>query len=185
MKTLIILKCFFLLLYQHHLFCRALHTRTPSATHRLTSSYVQGTSDIPLITKTVSQCLDKTVERFPDREALVFHQDGIRKTFAQFKEEVSAWFAPQRARREDNCSSRHDGEMKMVSWLSLGVRCVNADLHPVPEQWLTTPPQPTPDGCVLPLSSRSKGGSNMHKVCARYPRVNFHTLKLSLLSDEL
>ncbi|KAK2537016.1 hypothetical protein Q9966_006328 [Columba livia] len=67
---------------------RALHTRTPSASHRLTSSYVQGTSDIPLLTKTVSQCLDKTVERFPDREALVFHQDGIRKTFAQFKEEV-------------------------------------------------------------------------------------------------
>ncbi|NWQ82874.1 ACSF2 synthetase, partial [Columbina picui] len=51
-------------------------------------SYVQGVSDVPLLTKTVGQCLDKTVERFPDREALVFYRDGVRKTFAQLKEEV-------------------------------------------------------------------------------------------------
>ncbi|NWU72727.1 ACSF2 synthetase, partial [Pterocles burchelli] len=51
-------------------------------------SYVQGTSDIPLLTKTMGQCLEETVERFPDRDALVFCRDGVRKTFAQFKEEV-------------------------------------------------------------------------------------------------
>ncbi|NXD13648.1 ACSF2 synthetase, partial [Nothocercus nigrocapillus] len=51
-------------------------------------SYVQGTLDIPLLTKTVGQCLDETVQRFPDRDALVFCRDGVRKTFAQFKEEV-------------------------------------------------------------------------------------------------
>ncbi|NWS76757.1 ACSF2 synthetase, partial [Crotophaga sulcirostris] len=51
-------------------------------------SYVQGTLDIPLLSKTVGQCLDETVERFPDRDALVFCRDGVRKTFAQFKEEV-------------------------------------------------------------------------------------------------
>lgn len=69
----------------------------PSASHRVTNSYVQGTLDIPLLTKTMGQCLDETVERFPDRDALVFCRDGIRKTFAQFKEEVSTWFTPQRA----------------------------------------------------------------------------------------
>ncbi|NXD76786.1 ACSF2 synthetase, partial [Halcyon senegalensis] len=51
-------------------------------------SYIRGTSDIPLLTKTVGQCLDETAERLPDRDAVVFCRDGIRKTFAQFKEEV-------------------------------------------------------------------------------------------------
>ncbi|NWR47403.1 ACSF2 synthetase, partial [Regulus satrapa] len=51
-------------------------------------SYIQGPTDIPLLDKTVGQCLEETVECFPNREALVFCRDGIRKTFAQFKEEV-------------------------------------------------------------------------------------------------
>ncbi|NWU91504.1 ACSF2 synthetase, partial [Upupa epops] len=51
-------------------------------------SYVQGPTDVPLLEKTVGQCLDETVERFPDREALVFFRDGVRKTFAQLKAEV-------------------------------------------------------------------------------------------------
>uniref|UniRef100_A0A8C9G6Q7 Medium-chain acyl-CoA ligase ACSF2, mitochondrial n=1 Tax=Pavo cristatus TaxID=9049 RepID=A0A8C9G6Q7_PAVCR len=67
----------------------ALHTRALSASHRVTESYIQGTLDIPLINKTVGQCLDETAERFPHRDAFVFHRDGVRKTFAQFKEEVS------------------------------------------------------------------------------------------------
>uniref|UniRef100_A0A8C9LGK5 Medium-chain acyl-CoA ligase ACSF2, mitochondrial n=1 Tax=Pavo cristatus TaxID=9049 RepID=A0A8C9LGK5_PAVCR len=66
----------------------ALHTRALSASHRVTESYIQGTLDIPLINKTVGQCLDETAERFPHRDAFVFHRDGVRKTFAQFKEEV-------------------------------------------------------------------------------------------------
>uniref|UniRef100_A0A8B9SL61 Medium-chain acyl-CoA ligase ACSF2, mitochondrial n=1 Tax=Anas platyrhynchos TaxID=8839 RepID=A0A8B9SL61_ANAPL len=67
---------------------RALHTRRPAASQRATNSYVQGAVDIPLLNKTVGQCLDQTAERFPDREAFVFVRDGVRKTFAQFKEEV-------------------------------------------------------------------------------------------------
>ncbi|NXP73823.1 ACSF2 synthetase, partial [Ramphastos sulfuratus] len=51
-------------------------------------SYVQGASNIPLLSKTVGQCLDETADRFPDRDALVFCQDQVWKTFAQFKEEV-------------------------------------------------------------------------------------------------
>ncbi|NXG49468.1 ACSF2 synthetase, partial [Psilopogon haemacephalus] len=51
-------------------------------------SYVWGPSDIPLLSKTVGQCLEDTAERFPDRHAVVFCRDGVCKTFAQFKEEV-------------------------------------------------------------------------------------------------
>ncbi|NXJ09818.1 ACSF2 synthetase, partial [Odontophorus gujanensis] len=51
-------------------------------------SYVKGTVDVPLIDKTVGQCLDEKAERFPHHDAFVFHRDGVRKTFAQFKEEV-------------------------------------------------------------------------------------------------
>ncbi|NWW30226.1 ACSF2 synthetase, partial [Panurus biarmicus] len=51
-------------------------------------SYIQGPTDIPLLDKTMGQCLEETVQRFPDREALVFCRDGVRKTFAQFKQEV-------------------------------------------------------------------------------------------------
>uniref|UniRef100_A0A8B9NQQ2 Medium-chain acyl-CoA ligase ACSF2, mitochondrial n=1 Tax=Apteryx owenii TaxID=8824 RepID=A0A8B9NQQ2_APTOW len=69
-------------------FYSALHTRISSTTPRVTNSYVQGTLDVPLLTKTVGQCLDETVQRFPDRDALVFSRDGVRKTFAQLKEEV-------------------------------------------------------------------------------------------------
>ncbi|KFP01357.1 hypothetical protein N300_04892, partial [Calypte anna] len=69
-------------------FHSALHTAVPSASHRVTSSYVGGPSDTPLLTKTMGQCLDETTERFPERDAVVFCRDGIRKTFAQLKEEV-------------------------------------------------------------------------------------------------
>ncbi|XP_071620344.1 medium-chain acyl-CoA ligase ACSF2, mitochondrial isoform X2 [Heliangelus exortis] len=70
------------------MFSSALHTAVPSASHRVTSSYVGGPSDTPLLTKTMGQCLDETTERFPERDAVVFCRDGIRKTFAQLKEEV-------------------------------------------------------------------------------------------------
>uniref|UniRef100_A0A8C3UJU1 Medium-chain acyl-CoA ligase ACSF2, mitochondrial n=1 Tax=Catharus ustulatus TaxID=91951 RepID=A0A8C3UJU1_CATUS len=66
----------------------ALHTRMPFMSPKVTSSYIQGRTDIPLLDKTMGQCLEETVERFPDRQALVFCRDGVRKTFAQFKEEV-------------------------------------------------------------------------------------------------
>uniref|UniRef100_A0A8B9SLA2 Medium-chain acyl-CoA ligase ACSF2, mitochondrial n=1 Tax=Anas platyrhynchos TaxID=8839 RepID=A0A8B9SLA2_ANAPL len=77
----------FVLVIRFGILC-ALHTRRPAASQRATNSYVQGAVDIPLLNKTVGQCLDQTAERFPDREAFVFVRDGVRKTFAQFKEEV-------------------------------------------------------------------------------------------------
>ncbi|KAM8845539.1 medium-chain acyl-CoA ligase ACSF2, mitochondrial-like isoform 1-T2 [Spinachia spinachia] len=68
--------------------CRPLHVDIPPRTSSLTSSYVHGTSSIALLPLTVGQSLDSTVQRWPDREAVVFRQDGVRKTFAQFQRDV-------------------------------------------------------------------------------------------------
>ncbi|XP_049418133.1 medium-chain acyl-CoA ligase ACSF2, mitochondrial-like [Epinephelus fuscoguttatus] len=68
--------------------CRSLHVDTPPNKPSLTTSYVHGTSTIPLLPLTVGQSLDSTVQRWPDREAVAFLQDGIRKTFAQFQQDV-------------------------------------------------------------------------------------------------
>lgn len=57
-------------------------------TPTLTDSYVHGTSSTSLLHLTVGQSLDAAVQRWPDREAMVFAQDGIRKTFAQFQQDV-------------------------------------------------------------------------------------------------
>lgn len=68
--------------------CRSLHVDSPPQQPSLTTSYVHGTSSVPLHPLTVAQCLDATVRRWPDREAVVFLQQGIRKTFAQFQQDV-------------------------------------------------------------------------------------------------
>ncbi|XP_062263341.1 medium-chain acyl-CoA ligase ACSF2, mitochondrial-like [Platichthys flesus] len=67
---------------------RSLHVDTPPRTPSLTSSYVHGASSVSLLSHTVSQSLDATAQRWPDREAVVFLQDGVRKTFAQFQQDV-------------------------------------------------------------------------------------------------
>ncbi|XP_020385309.2 medium-chain acyl-CoA ligase ACSF2, mitochondrial [Rhincodon typus] len=54
----------------------------------LTTSYVHGAMDMPLISKSVGQCLEDIANKHPDKEALVFLQDGVRKTFGQLKQEV-------------------------------------------------------------------------------------------------
>ncbi|XP_068575179.1 medium-chain acyl-CoA ligase ACSF2, mitochondrial-like [Cebidichthys violaceus] len=68
--------------------CRSLHVDSPPHTSSLTSSYVHGTSSFSLLPLTVGQSLDSTVQRWPDREAVVFLQDSVRKTFAQFQQDV-------------------------------------------------------------------------------------------------
>ncbi|XP_053299055.1 medium-chain acyl-CoA ligase ACSF2, mitochondrial [Pleuronectes platessa] len=67
---------------------RSLHVDSPPLKPSVTSSYVHGASSISLLSQTVSQSLDATVERWPDREAVVLLQDGVRKTFAQFQQDV-------------------------------------------------------------------------------------------------
>uniref|UniRef100_A0A8C8VE17 Medium-chain acyl-CoA ligase ACSF2, mitochondrial n=1 Tax=Pelusios castaneus TaxID=367368 RepID=A0A8C8VE17_9SAUR len=66
----------------------AMHIDVPPIKSVANNSYIQGPVDVPLLTKTVGQCLEETAQRFPDREALVFFRDGVRKTFAQFIQEV-------------------------------------------------------------------------------------------------
>uniref|UniRef100_A0A8C9YJJ9 Medium-chain acyl-CoA ligase ACSF2, mitochondrial n=1 Tax=Sander lucioperca TaxID=283035 RepID=A0A8C9YJJ9_SANLU len=67
---------------------RSLHVDSPPRKPSLTSSYVHGTSSMSLLPLTVGQSLDSIVQRWPDREAVVFLQDGIRKTFVQFQQDV-------------------------------------------------------------------------------------------------
>ncbi|XP_068192295.1 medium-chain acyl-CoA ligase ACSF2, mitochondrial-like isoform X1 [Antennarius striatus] len=68
---------------------RSLHVDSPPHIPTLTSSYVHGTSSISLLPLTVGQMLDSAVQRWPDREAVVFVQDGVRKTFALFQQDVN------------------------------------------------------------------------------------------------
>jgi len=49
-------------------------------------SYVHGTSTTPLLGETIGQNLRRTVERHPDREALVVVSQGYRATWRQFWE---------------------------------------------------------------------------------------------------
>uniref|UniRef100_A0A667X8H1 Medium-chain acyl-CoA ligase ACSF2, mitochondrial n=1 Tax=Myripristis murdjan TaxID=586833 RepID=A0A667X8H1_9TELE len=66
-----------------------IHVDSPPVIPALTTSYAHGTSSTPFLHATVGEILQQTVERWPDREAMAFLQDGVRKTFAQFQQEVS------------------------------------------------------------------------------------------------
>ena len=54
----------------------------------MTPSYAQGPSDVPLLGETIGENLRRTVERFPDREALVVRHQGYRATYAELWREV-------------------------------------------------------------------------------------------------
>ena len=51
-------------------------------------SHVVGPVDEPLWEKTIPQVLAETATRFPDREAVIFRAQGIRRTWSQFAAEV-------------------------------------------------------------------------------------------------
>ncbi|CAK6976645.1 medium-chain acyl-CoA ligase ACSF2%2C mitochondrial [Scomber scombrus] len=67
---------------------RGIHVDCPPIIPTLTSSYAHGTTSSTLLHTTVGQTLQKTVEQWPDREAVAFLEDGVRKTFAQFSQDV-------------------------------------------------------------------------------------------------
>ncbi len=56
----------------------------------LTASYVSGTSEVPLLGLTIGQQLDVTVAAYPDREALVVRQQGVRWTWRELAERADA-----------------------------------------------------------------------------------------------
>uniref|UniRef100_A0A8B9L652 Medium-chain acyl-CoA ligase ACSF2, mitochondrial n=1 Tax=Astyanax mexicanus TaxID=7994 RepID=A0A8B9L652_ASTMX len=69
-------------------FLSAIHVDGPPNVPTLTTSYAHGVSSESLQSLTVGKALRLTTERYPDREAVVFVQSGIRKTFAQFQNDV-------------------------------------------------------------------------------------------------
>ncbi|XP_055751289.1 medium-chain acyl-CoA ligase ACSF2, mitochondrial-like isoform X3 [Salvelinus fontinalis] len=68
--------------------CRSLHVDSPPLIPGQSVSYVHGASSVALLGQTVGQSLQAAADRWPHREALVFLQDGVRKTFSQFQEDV-------------------------------------------------------------------------------------------------
>ena len=52
-------------------------------------SYVHGASDIPLLGETIGENLKKTVEKFPNREALICSHQNYRATYQEFYDQVS------------------------------------------------------------------------------------------------
>jgi len=52
-------------------------------------SYVHGTSDIPLIGKTVGAFFDDIADRFHDRDALIVPGQGIRWTYRELQRHVN------------------------------------------------------------------------------------------------
>jgi fatty-acyl-CoA synthase len=59
----------------------------------ITTSYVSGPSTVPLIGDTIGQHFDKTVARYPDRDALIVRQQNLRFTWRQLADEVNAFAA--------------------------------------------------------------------------------------------
>uniref|UniRef100_A0A8K9WPY2 Medium-chain acyl-CoA ligase ACSF2, mitochondrial n=1 Tax=Oncorhynchus mykiss TaxID=8022 RepID=A0A8K9WPY2_ONCMY len=66
----------------------SLHVDSPPLVPGQSFSYVHGASSVSLLGQTVGQSLQAAADRWPHREALVFLQDGVRKTFSQFQEDV-------------------------------------------------------------------------------------------------
>ena len=56
----------------------------------LSSSYVSGTSEVPLLGRTIGEQLQATAAAYPDREALVVRQQGIRWTWRELAARVDA-----------------------------------------------------------------------------------------------
>ena len=65
----------------------------------------RGRSDIPLLDSTIAEHFEATVQRFPDRDALVMPHQQIRWTWRQFDAQIdrvalgllAPWLAPRTA----------------------------------------------------------------------------------------
>src|SRR5262249_15336455 len=52
-------------------------------------SYVSGTSDTPLLGMTIGDALDRTVVRYPDRDAVISRHQGLRYSWRALLDEVN------------------------------------------------------------------------------------------------
>ncbi|TSK14804.1 Acyl-CoA synthetase family member 2, mitochondrial [Bagarius yarrelli] len=66
----------------------SIYVDTPPSIPTLTTSYAHGVTSNSFQSLTVGQALRQRAARFPDREAVVFLQDGIRKTFSELQKDV-------------------------------------------------------------------------------------------------
>ncbi|XP_015266223.1 PREDICTED: acyl-CoA synthetase family member 2, mitochondrial [Gekko japonicus] len=66
----------------------ALQINAPPTAPVTKKSFVHGVTDTPLLYKTVDQCLEETTNQYPEREAVVYSKEGVRKTFAQLRQDV-------------------------------------------------------------------------------------------------
>ncbi|XP_078493654.1 medium-chain acyl-CoA ligase ACSF2, mitochondrial-like [Ciona intestinalis] len=67
---------------------RSNNIELPTRRAKLVNSYYHGTSPFPLSDLTLGKALQQTVEKYPDRECLVFCEDNQRLTFSEFMIEV-------------------------------------------------------------------------------------------------
>ncbi|KAK3529610.1 hypothetical protein QTP70_032030 [Hemibagrus guttatus] len=66
----------------------SIYVDSPPSVPTLTTSYAHGVSSHSLQSLTVGRSLQLRAEQTPDREAVVFLQAGIRKTFSEFQKDV-------------------------------------------------------------------------------------------------
>ena len=60
---------------------------------KLTQSYVHGVSGTPLMGETIGVVFDKTAALFPDNDALIVREQGVRWSYGELKREVDAFAA--------------------------------------------------------------------------------------------
>ncbi|XP_062859777.1 medium-chain acyl-CoA ligase ACSF2, mitochondrial [Trichomycterus rosablanca] len=65
-----------------------IHVDTPPSVPTLTTSYAHGVTSFSMQSLTVGRSLQLRAEKTPDVEAVIFLQDNIRKTFAEFQTDV-------------------------------------------------------------------------------------------------
>jgi len=95
-------------------------TATPEATPQFPIaglSHVQGWTDIPLSDSTIYGLLADTARCYPDRPAVVFREQGVRWTWAQFLAEVDAFGADHQRHAE-----RDDADRRRLQQLRPEVR---------------------------------------------------------------
>src|SRR5689334_20552809 len=97
-------------------------------------SYVHGTSAVPLLGETIGENLRRTVERFPEREALVVVHQGYRATYRQLWEQiglVAAGLLARGVKKGDRVGiwspNRHEWVLVQYATARIGAILVNVN----------------------------------------------------------
>ena len=95
-------------------------------------SYVHGTSDVPLLGETIGENFRRTVERFPEREALVVPHQGYRATYRQLWDQtalVAQGLLARGVRKGDRVGiwspNRHEWALVQYATARIGAILVN------------------------------------------------------------